>query len=844
MPDRDTSEAADQRNEEVLQKLDLKLYRLLRMSDQEIVQAVQQQVIRAEAELHEIERLADGLLIRGAEDRRAVARVQELRRAALQPHPGLEGVTVDPSKVASVKAEVLVLFTGNRQDLTTLGLEVKAQAHDVFVVQGTIQQLTALAQQPSLLRMEQPHRLPPGVDGAARQAEVYTVHQKRATNPTGYKGDGIIVGIIDSALDVSHNAFRDPSGSHGTRVLYYWVTQPDSASAPGQDPDQFSKSNAGAPDFSGLKGGRLYSQDDINKALSNKKGIYGDGPNQISCTPKSDTEHGTFVAGVAVGSGHEDDWTPGKYVGAAPKAGIVHVSAETDSEILNGLKLVFAVADKEKKPAVVNISLGGHSGPHLGTENLDRAIDSLLNSYDERMVVGITQNWDHEHGVRHGSFGPADVETILLTPKKSSFDFNLYYSGDVVEFQVEVEGASSGDWRKVGNLYSEKVGDVDFWIADAPVREANLRAFQVNVSDADYDVPVKLRLRSTSKVTYTAWVGVSPDYAEISGATHGKWTLCGLGCCKAMLTVGATDELQAPNPKSMEPVTYYSGSGPTLDGRVKPEIVAVGGSMNPKDSNTYILIHSANSDKKSGYSFGKFGTSFAAPLVAGSSALIFQEARQLSKPRTLNSDTVKALLTQNAKIDYKKDDINRYGYGRMRLIAPIDHLRGPVKVDLWVRTAEDDYGEEPFPGTYFWGSPDIKVFRKGTTEEIYELNWGTPYDVRITIRNLGTDPAVDAKVSLKYALPHTAPSQWHPAIDAGGKKEHSVEVPALGVENVEFEWTPKRIQNAPAGTTHFCLLAVAEHDLDKHRKLTETDDAWATNIKGENNIALRNVIIL
>lgn len=256
------------------------------------------------------------------------------------------------------------------------------------------------------------------------------------------------------------------------------------------------------------------------------------------------------------------------------------------------------------------------------------------------------------------------------------------------------------------------------------------------------------------------------------------------------------------------------------------------------------MICSANSDLKSGYKWCKEGTSFAAPQVAGSAALIFQEARQLPKPKKLDSDTVKALLTRNAKIDYKTDDINRYGYGRLRMIAPIDHLRGPVKVDLWMRTADDDYGEEPFPGTCFWASPDIKVFQKGTDNEIYKLNWGTPYDVQMTVRNLGTDLAVDAKVGLKYALPNTAPSEWYPAVDDNNHPEQSVDVPALGKKDVKFGWTPKKIPNAPSGTSHFCLLAVADHDADKLKTLTQTADAWVANIKGENNIALRNVIIL
>ena len=93
------------------------------------------------------------------------------------------------------------------------------------------------------------------------------------------------------------------------------------------------------------------------------------------------------------------------------------------------------------------------------------------------------------------------------------------------------------------------------------------------------------------------------------------------------------------------------------------------------------------------------------------------------------------------------------------------------------------YGSER--GGCFCGAPDIRVYDAGTTNETRELNWGTTYDVRVTVRNMGDDDASNVTVSLKYTLPWTAPNNWTDAMDdsagAGQKCERmNVAVPALG----------------------------------------------------------------
>ena len=73
---------------------------------------------------------------------------------------------------------------------------------------------------------------------------------------------------------------------------------------------------------------------------------------------------------------------------------------------------------------------------------------------------------------------------------------------------------------------------------------------------------------------------------------------------------------------NVETIAEYSGRGPTIDGRIKPEITAVGGPIR--------TVMSADSLTTGGY-VGMYGTSMAAPLVAGAIALLFENSPDMTR---------------------------------------------------------------------------------------------------------------------------------------------------------------------------------------------------------------------
>ena len=130
---------------------------------------------------------------------------------------------------------------------------------------------------------------------------------------------------------------------------------------------------------------------------------------------------------------------------------------------------------------------------------------------------------------------------------------------------------------------------------------------------------------------------------------HYATVLAGMQTAKNTITVGRTDYVQF--------ASSSSSTGPVKDGRIKPEIVALGEA---------IMSTTGNYSINNAY-FGAWGTSMAAPAVTGGLALLYERYYQLHSNNNPNGALMKALLLNGARDIGTPGPDYRHGFGMMHL---------------------------------------------------------------------------------------------------------------------------------------------------------------------------------
>lgn len=128
--------------------------------------------------------------------------------------------------------------------------------------------------------------------------------------------------------------------------------------------------------------------------------------------------------------------------------------------------------------------------------------------------------------------------------------------------------------------------------------------------------------------------------------------LGGYQSAKNVISVGATNDSGL--------IASFSSRGPVKDGRIKPEIMAMG----------QVVL----SDGPSNSYFYDQGTSMAAPAVTGGLALLCQRYRQLNGGSNPKNGLMKALLCNGASDKGNTGPDFQYGFGWMNLLRSVDMM--------------------------------------------------------------------------------------------------------------------------------------------------------------------------
>ena len=158
-----------------------------------------------------------------------------------------------------------------------------------------------------------------------------------------------------------------------------------------------------------------------------------------------------------------------------------------------------------------------------------------------------------------------------------------------------------------------------------------------------------------------------------------------VGSAKNVITVGAVNEVGQ--------LASFSSVGPALDGRLKPDVVAVGDiTLPPRRTDRRILMLAAigqdgRTDRRATRRGG--GTSFSTPAVSGMIALLLEQANRQNI--RLDAAMIKALLIHTARdvVDRRRQAFRgpdyATGWGLVQVRQAVDRLKNPAGPLVWRR---------------------------------------------------------------------------------------------------------------------------------------------------------------
>jgi len=533
------------------------------------------------------------------------------------------------------------------------GIPIRGKAGRILSLAVSLPELCRLAEDDDVVYIEPAWKASPKLDYSVPAIGADTVHDQ--TPPA--LGKGAIVGIVDTGIDYTHLDFRYDSDGDGfeesSRILSIW--------------DQTW----------GLLGAN-YDKTEIEEDLALG---YGSDEGTVR---ESDTDgHGTHVASIAAGDGSSSSY---RFVGVAPGADIIAVKTSFyTSDILSGVEYVFDQAASLGRPAVVNLSLGGHEGPHDGTSLFEEGLDQLARGPGRAIVVSAGNEGNEDiHAsstLNGGTFAfeviPEDweVELDIWYPGSSRFTITIVSPSD--QPIIAPNGTDTG-----AVLTPDGIAYVDNASAGVNPNNGDNEAFirLSNVAHGDHWRVVISDAGGGGR--FDAWV--SNGSATLAGGDS-AYTIDEPGNAHRVITVGAfTTKATWPSQAGDQDfsadytvggIAYFSSRGPTRDGRTKPEIAAPGAwicAARSVDAAAYSYL--AHPD---GEHMMEIGTSMAAPHVAGAIALLF------SLDPDLTADQARGILTATARADYFTGAIpsDLWGWGKLDVAQAVANVEPTEPVE-------------------------------------------------------------------------------------------------------------------------------------------------------------------
>jgi subtilisin family serine protease len=581
-----------------------------------------------------------------------------------------------PTTSVQPESTWIARFEGDPAILEKNGAKIVSHIGRVFVLQSKTPNLTMLSTLAGMLDIEEPTKYQTTLEVSS-----VDLNMSQTRQALGLDGEGALVAIIDTGLDIRHEDFRNADGT--SRVLFFLdlnQSPEESRIAPVLDTD--------GTIIEGL-GGTVYDNSLLNQFLQGA-------PLPI---PKDTIGHGTHVAGIAAANGRATGLglPAGRYVGMAPGADLLIVDADpdpgsfTDADLITALQFVTERAQKLGRPVVINMSLGGQSGPHDGTGPVEEAIDSISGSGKEGVIVVLSAGNDGARDLHASGKIDGESEIEVLVPPhlffegKGSAEFDLSFdkasglSLSVISPTGEVFGPISSTGKAASLAGTSGVVDLAFGDPTQATESAfvHIKEDEVRtVADGVWRIVLSGRA-----ARYDLWMSRSTLGAtRLQSPIDSDVRVSTLACANSAIAVAShvnrefwlqPDAEETHTGLTLQEISTFSSFGPTRTGGIRPDLSGPGEfvlaslSQDAPPTLRESAFFAVPADLRladDGKHGAQRGTSMSAPHVTGVIALL------LSIEPRLDAEEVRRILWLSAKADAKTTQTlpdHRWGFGKL-----------------------------------------------------------------------------------------------------------------------------------------------------------------------------------
>lgn len=516
--------------------------------------------------------------------------------------------------------ELIIKYSGYLDQVRETVVSVTELLNGYAVVIVKESQIEVLAELPEVDFIEKPKSLFFEAENGRRTSCIDGVQ----VPPLSLSGQGVLVGIVDSGIDYANPDFRNEDGT--TRIAALW-----DQSFSGNPPEGYNL-------------GREFTREQINRALQETDPLA-----RLDLVPTRDISgHGTAVAGIAAGNGRGSEGR--RYRGAAPEAELVVVKMGTPrqdgfprtTELMQGVDYIVRTALRLGKPVAVNISFGNTYGSHDGTSLIERFLNDISETWKNVICVG-TGNEGNSGGHTGGRVSDEEEERveIAVQPRETSLSVQIWKSY-VDEMDISVispSGVRAGPIPEILGPQRLSLGGTELLLYYGEPKPYSVKqeiyiSFLPEASYMESGVwQIVLTPRRIVDGTYEMWLpsqnvlNVGTAFLRPSPDT----TLTIPSTASLAVTVAAYDALtfSYADFSGRGPASLYEGEG------AKPDLAAPGVRvMAPVPGGGYRE---------------QTGTSFAAPFVTGSAALLMEWGIVQGNDPYLYGEKVKAYLRRGAR---------------------------------------------------------------------------------------------------------------------------------------------------------------------------------------------------